>query len=313
MYDPPKKRGHLLALACLALLFASAASAQSTDDLKVEAWEAQRSAEEAERLEAEAREAVAQAERRAAEAREKAAEAQRRAEAAADAPFTIKRLDPAAASAEAAGVPPTGASAEAVEELRSEVREAREAAARAEAEVVALREELAERHAQRYARPGLYLSAGLAWAPELFSTDFSVDNGESAWAAVGYRVVDRFEFEVRLDRVTNFGVEGFGLDAELEGYAATLNGRFFLTTGRVQPYLGVGLGAMRFEGDGELVDTGERIKDRETELVFRPSVGVDLYLTENVAITGEAAMFNPSGDLSHLRWATLGAGVKLRF
>lgn len=287
------------ALMATAPLAAAQSPEPSAAELKAEAWDAQQALAEAERAEAAAKQAALEAEQRAAAARERAAQAASRAEAA-----------PPAASVDPAEL----------ERLREQVREAREAARTAQGEARAARVEVSaqlaemrEAHEKRYARPGFFIAGGAAWAPELFDTDFEIDNARAGYVALGYRAGDRFEAEVRFDISDDFDVSGFGIEGDVDAWSATFNGRFFMLTGKFQPYVGIGLGATRFEAKLRDVATGEKGRDRETEMVFRPSAGFDFYVSETLALTADAALHVPRGDISHLRWATLGGGIKLRF
>ncbi|MDE0884189.1 MAG: porin family protein [Myxococcota bacterium] len=76
---------------------------------------------------------------------------------------------------------------------------------------------------------------------------------------------------------------GLGLtSASVDSVAYTINARLYLTEGRIQPYAIAGIG-----GQNSWLDTNLGNSDTFTSFIGRFGAGVDLYLTENLALTGE--------------------------
>jgi len=198
--------------------------------------------------------------------------------------------------------------------MRRATEEARNAAAAARAAAAALQEHLKEREA-RYSRSGFYLSGGVFWAPELFDTSLQVADSRGAFGAVGYHLGERFDIEARFDAIDVFELASpyGGYVGQFDGWSATLNGRVFLLTNVFQPYFGMGIGVMEGKTRYTQLSTGRRIDFDDTVALFRVSAGFDFYVSENVALTADAAINMPGGELSAANFATLGGGLKLRF
>jgi opacity protein-like surface antigen len=108
-------------------------------------------------------------------------------------------------------------------------------------------------------------------------------------------------------------LRGFNTVGRVEGWSATANARLFLLTKAFQPYLGVGIGAMQATTDLKEVGGPGSFYSKDTVAVFRPFAGFDFYISETFALTADAAVNLPGGDLSSLTYATISGGVKLRF
>ncbi len=70
--------------------------------------------------------------------------------------------------------------------------------------------------------------------------------------------------------------------ATLDTVAYTVNARLYLTEGRIQPYAIAGIG-----GQNSWLDTNLANSDTFTSFIGRFGAGADIYLTENLALTGE--------------------------
>jgi len=68
----------------------------------------------------------------------------------------------------------------------------------------------------------------------------------------------------------------------LDSVAYTINARLYLTEGRIQPYAIAGIG-----GQNSWLDTNRWNSDTFTSFIGRFGGGVDLYVTDNLALTGE--------------------------
>jgi len=309
---------------------APAAGAQpSLNDLKAAAFDAQERARKAEAAAAEASEAAEAARRAIDEASGQAPAPRQAAQAPAPAPSPKQAEGPAGGGSGQAGREQAAAAEQAeqekkekdaappdpvLEDLHRATEEAKNAAAAARAATAALQEHVKERK-NRFSRNGLYLSGGIFWSPELFDTTWSVDDSRGAFGAIGYHLAERFEIEARFDILDDFdAVSPTGAyTAKFNGWTGTLNGRIFILTNTFQPYLGMGIGVM--DGETEYLDvaTGLREVERDTVATFRVSAGFDFYVSESLALTADAAVNMPGGDLNFANYATLGGGIKLRF
>jgi len=269
----------LIAIAVLAL--AAGAHAQANDGLKAGAYDAQRAADEAAA-------AVDAARRQADEAAERLKVAE---QAAAGASAEATARSDAVRRAEAA-VPAAGS---VIEEVRNEA----ERANRKADEALALVKELEERFA--YDRDGVYLGGGVFWAPQAWDTsgEFGVSDSRGLSGWIGYRFKPHFAMEVRVDRVDDFDFEGSDFLGQLNGWSITANAKFFLMTGRFQPYFDFGVGAFLSDIHHTHPQTDpSSFSDRDTNAVLRGSVGFDIYLSPSFALNLDAGFSHPTGNLS---------------
>jgi len=333
------------ALALLSLVMGLAGGAapalaqEPAPDAAVRAREAARAAEEAARAAREAARAVrageapaptpeasppapapaplpedeaAEAAARAAVAAEEAARAaQDAAEAAREAAARRAASPPAPAADEAAG--------SAADEARAAAREAREAARAAR---LAAREAEQARE-QRFARTGLYVGAAALWAPEFFDDGEVVARSSRGLSAqLGWRLHPHVALELRGDWLEGFDLsypevagafsEG-GAEGDLEAWSVTGNLKLYPLTGRFQPYLVAGFGALHADFDVEDRLTGAAFRSSDTDALARAGVGLEVFLSEFVLLGAEAAFNGAGGDVENLDFGTVQAGLQFRF
>jgi opacity protein-like surface antigen len=149
-----------------------------------------------------------------------------------------------------------------------------------------------------------------------------VDNSLGMNGRVGYRCHSRFSAEVQVE-----WLHGFDADLEQPGVVqlarvevdplvVTANAKGYLLTGRYQPFLLLGLGAM--SGSIHVRDpvglsfTGI---DSQTENVFamRFGGGIDLYATKNIVVSLGVDYVYPFGNLDDLNYVTINWGFQYRF
>lgn len=130
-------------------------------------------------------------------------------------------------------------------------------------------------------------------------------------ARLGYRIDPRGAIEGQFEWLRSFDARadtpGGTVDAEARFISATGNGKVFLLTDRVQPYLlaGVGYGWSRLHLPGN--------DDRDDGFVARAGAGVDVYGTRMVALNLEASYLLATGGVEEFDHVSIGAGLTLRF
>jgi opacity protein-like surface antigen len=150
----------------------------------------------------------------------------------------------------------------------------------------------------------------------------AVDNSLGFNARVGYRCHPRFSTEVEVEWLHGFDADltqpGFLQLAkvEVDSLVVTANAKGYLLTGRYQPFLLLGLGAM--SGDLKVRDpvglTFTGIKSQsENVFAMRFGGGIDLYATENIVVSLEADYVYPFGNLDELNYVTISWGFQYRF
>jgi len=206
-----------------------------------------------------------------------------------------------------AGEPRGAATDEALEAAERAEQAAREAAT--SARVVAE----AQRAARRApARSGPYLGGAFFYAAENFEDRIIVKSSTGGAGFVGYRFGEFFAAEVRYE-----GFEGFDLKArngrgQIDGWALTATAKVYPFTGAVQPFLGFGVGGVRFE-QRNVFNDGSRSRADDSSAAFRFGAGLDVWLNDSVVLNGEAAYLAPIDDDLDLEATILSIGLTYRF
>ena len=187
----------------------------------------------------------------------------------------------------------------------------------------------AQEEESEFARPGAYLGIGGVYAIETFQDDLdddlegpllpdvrtSVDNSGGFGLRIGYRIGAYSAVELHFEYVdsfdTKFDVDGVGtFDVEIEVWTLTGNGKLFLSTGRFQPFVSMGLGYIDIDAKNE--SAGLTAKGWE-DLVLRLAGGMDAYATRHLAVTLEVAYVITDADIDDLNYVSLGGGLTFRF
>ena len=159
-----------------------------------------------------------------------------------------------------------------------------------------------------FARPGTYVGASAVMGMEQFRDlgPLSASNsGVGVGLRVGQRIDPRFAMEVAADRVPGYELSLGGASADLDVTSVAVQGKYFFTEDRVQPYALLGAGWTRMEIDAT--------HDDNSEAFFRAGVGVDVYLSREVALFGEATYNLPTGDLKEEQHVDIQLGLLFRF
>jgi opacity protein-like surface antigen len=181
-----------------------------------------------------------------------------------------------------------------------------------------------------YAQRGLYLGAGANFQVPTRTGDIENEvirslggtpnvsaNVDDSWgmnARLGYRLNPRLALEGQFEWVANFEVDaqvsGVERKQEIALMVLTANGKYFLMTGRVQPYLVAGAGWGRSRVKPAIGGSAER----NDGWVARGGVGVSLYGSRDVALTIETSYVHPaSGRIEDLDHFSFTAGLTLFF
>ena len=177
-----------------------------------------------------------------------------------------------------------------------------------------------------FGRPGGFASAGIGGAFETFHGDLDPRGHDVSNAfLVGGRVGSRLNRFASLDLGFDYTINGFELsnDAASSIEADTLLGftnlKLYPFSGRIQPYALGGAGFLWARLDcrdlgGASMDCGSAGFD-DTEVAFagRFGGGLDVYLTRNIALSGELAYVMPTQGLSDMKFLTFGAYLTWRF
>lgn len=187
-----------------------------------------------------------------------------------------------------------------------------------------------------FARRGWFLGVAGSSAIETFEDDaerdfqkvlgpevnLSVDDSPGFNGRVGYRCHRRFAAEVETEWLSGFdadltqpGVDQLA-NVEFDPIVVTANVKGYLLTGRYQPFLLIGAGAMTADANLRdpvgLIFTGIN-SESDNAFAMRFGGGIDLYATKNVVLSVDADYVLPFGNLDSLDYVTIGWGIQYRF
>ena len=175
---------------------------------------------------------------------------------------------------------------------------------------------------QDYARNGFYAGASVLGGTytkiedeledALPGADIDVDTGIAFDVYAGYRLHPNFAIEAEFEMIPEVDVDlgGFGTFAELESWTLTGNMKVFVLTGRAQPFVKVGFGAIRAEVDDTV---GLGISESDSGFASRFGGGLDFYITENIVASAGVDYLLPAGDVEDLEYVSYGGGIQYRF
>ena len=133
-------------------------------------------------------------------------------------------------------------------------------------------------------------------------------------ARVGYRFLDFLAIEGMGEFMPHFnGKSGRYLSADTSIWSTWLNAKLYPTarwTGLLQPYLLAGVGGMWGDTKGG-VTALNNINDNGFAARF--GAGIDIFLTEHLFLTTDAAYLLPTGDASELDQVVVGGALQYRF
>ena len=178
-----------------------------------------------------------------------------------------------------------------------------------------------------FSRPGPYLGVGGSVG---FYTELEDDLEETAAALgyilsadvdhplgvnlrAGYRVEPWLAAEVEWEYLSDADIELEGIAfAEVRTWAFTGNLKIFPIQTRLQPFVLVGVGALRQRMKDSL---GFGYDESETVAAGRFGGGLDFYLTDSVVLSLDATYLLPAGDLNGADgdYVSIGWGAQYRF
>ena len=194
-----------------------------------------------------------------------------------------------------------------------------------------------EEPARDFNRSGFYVGAGASFTTDFWENEVedaisgsSVDvhTTSGANARVGYRFLRVFAVELQYEWLDRYDIDFSysGLSGRISAKQNTLTGNlkvYPFPLWRIQPYILAGVGFQTYDLDGHLSDGSFTINQHDTALAARAAVGLDVYLTEHIAIFGEfggvytdEAINIPSSvgsDIDFIAYAAGQVGLMLRF
>jgi hypothetical protein len=165
-----------------------------------------------------------------------------------------------------------------------------------------------------FGRTGPYL--GLAGNYSIFTTPSDllpggdVDDPLGLNARVGYRFHPHLAIEAQVEWLAraDVDVDFFGNLGKLDVITTTANAKAYFLTGRVQPFLLAGAGALVAVSDPNGGDG-----DANTGFAGRFAIGTDIYITRNILAAFDVSYVLPTMDPSGADYVSFGWGLGYRF
>jgi opacity protein-like surface antigen len=187
-----------------------------------------------------------------------------------------------------------------------------------------------EKRPSEYARDGWYVGAsiagasytGLAYEAEqragTLTGEFvgaTVDSAAGLNARGGYRLHPRVAIEAQFEWLTEVDVDIVGnveQNAALSvgSWTTTLNGKGYIFTGRFQPFLTAGLGAISVDVTDR---TGLDLRNDDVGFVLRMGGGMDFYVNPKWLIELDLTYVLPTWGTAPFTYLSGGIGVGYRF
>jgi opacity protein-like surface antigen len=158
-----------------------------------------------------------------------------------------------------------------------------------------------------YGRNGFYLGAAGTYAITTENPSFNDTLGVNF--RLGYRGDPHGASEMQFEWLGPNGTNGTSIPGIDIDHAWMLSGNFkvFLLTGRFQPFVQAGPGVMHAKIKGFGASTAA------TEFAARFGGGLDIYTTEHIVVSLDAAYILPTGDLKTFDYVSIGWGFQYRF
>ena len=165
-----------------------------------------------------------------------------------------------------------------------------------------------------------YFGASAVFASENFDDaygflddrDVDVEDGFGFGLRFGTRFQKHFAAELHYEFIDEFDVSVAGLDSfDVESWMLGANMRLYPFKGVVEPYAMLGSGVMhaRLEDELDILAT-----EKSTGFAARFGGGVDIHITEALALNFEASYVTPAGDeIEDLDYVSLGWGLQFHF
>ncbi len=151
-----------------------------------------------------------------------------------------------------------------------------------------------------YGRPGVYAMVHIMGGVDVdrrIEDDTQLTGGAGYILRVGSRETPRLAWEVAFEQFVLDGTSS-------QSFTYGLNGKYYFTQNRWQPYLVLGANGRTMLREGA---------HRQTDWSFRMGGGLDFYLTEKWALNLESTYVAGVGDLLYQEYGSFALGVLYRF
>lgn len=166
-----------------------------------------------------------------------------------------------------------------------------------------------------YNRPGFYLGLGPSFFAENFEGNIGRLGACDTWgfhARAGYRFLDFLAVEGLYEFANDFGDEiNDNNRYRLQSNVFTANLKAIAPLGRVQPYLGGGVGFMK--PNQSRVGVFQNFDFDRFDFTGRVNGGLDFYLTDQISLGADANWVIPTNTLEDLEYISVNFGGRFIF
>ena len=155
-----------------------------------------------------------------------------------------------------------------------------------------------------YASKGFYIGGIANYAVENIKNKGSWDNNWGASVRAGYRILPRLGLEGMMEW-HRFESNDTSND-DFDTWTTTANARLYLTEGRIQPNILLGIGAMMRRG---VNDSAWDAND----LALRVGFGLDIYIYEGLAFIGQTDYVAAVNNIKKTNYFSAGMGLQYKF
>jgi opacity protein-like surface antigen len=162
-----------------------------------------------------------------------------------------------------------------------------------------------------YARTGMYLAVSGVYVVENWAgsnDDAGAEDSQGFNLRVGARISEWASIELELEWIDDFFPDE---RQDFQLVTVVANTRVYPLGGRIQPFALAGLGIVATVVDHR--DRDSSVKQSNADWGFRAGAGVDLYLTDQIAVSIEATQTWTVGDVKNIHHVSIGIGILYRF
>ena len=156
-----------------------------------------------------------------------------------------------------------------------------------------------------FASTGFYIGGLGNYAVNNFN--ISPQSWENNWGAsirAGYRILPRLGLEAMAEWHRFESI--FPTTPEFDTWVATANARLYLTEGRIQPNIVLGIGAIMTRG------VGNEVSDFN-DVAMRVGFGLDIYIYEGLAFIAQTDYVAALDNIKYINYFSVGIGLQYKF
>ncbi len=139
---------------------------------------------------------------------------------------------------------------------------------------------------------------------------FDFDKSFGLSARLGYQFNEQLALDLEYLHLDGFATSYNGVEVfDTDGYAVTVNARFFMSDTQAKPYFLAGMGIADFK----VTDTiGYGFSVSDSDILIKAGLGIDYKVSDSVALFGEISYCYTEGNIEGMDYIPLIVGVKFK-